>query len=173
MLGLVGLLGLLAVACSVEETMPISDCRSGGSAFIVAQSVSTAELIPCFDPLPDGWEVDTVQINQDGTVMKLDSDRAGLGSAQLHFTEICDPGEAVPVPSEQEGAEAFEFVEQLTPGFRAERYYLFPGGCVRWEFDFATGVSATHSVELQERLTLFTRQFLNASMAENFIAEEL
>ena len=77
------------------------------------------------------------------------------------------------VPSEQDGAEAFEYIEQLTPGFRAERYYLFPGGCCRWEFDFDSGHSATHSIELQERLILVTRHSSTTACAKNFIDEQL
>ncbi|MCP5031414.1 MAG: hypothetical protein GY939_06375 [Actinomycetia bacterium] len=123
--------------------------------------------------LPAGWEVDAVNINQDGTVILLDSDRAGLGSARLNYTETCKPGEAVSVPSDQDGAEALQYIEQVDLGFRAQRYYLFPGGCVWWEFEFDAGVSATHSIELQDQLLLVSRQAVNENIRQSFIDEEL
>lgn len=168
-----GLLGLLSAACSVEKTLPVPHCEQGESALIVAQSVPTADLIPCFNPLPVGWEVDAVTINQDGTVIRFDSDRAGVGAANLYYAETCDLGDAVTVPSEQDGAEAFEYIEQIGPGFRAERYYLFPGGCVWWEFEFDADASATHSIEVQDRLMLVTRKFLNENIRQTFIDEQL
>lgn len=59
------------------------------------------------------------------------------------------------------------------PGLWAERYYLSPGGCVWWEFDFDSDASATHSIELQDLLMLFARQYLNETMRKSFIDEDL
>lgn len=172
-LSLTALASLLTAACSVEEALPVPDCQRGESAFIVAQSVPTADLVPCLNPLPVGWEIDAVNIDQDGTAIRLDSDRAGLRAAGLHYVETCDLGEAVSVPSDQEGAETFEYIEQIEPGFRAERYYVFGGGCVWWDFEFESGASATLSIELQDRLVLTSRDDLNDNIRENFIDEEL
>ena len=173
LLRLAAVLGLVAAACSVEHALPVPDCQRGESALIVAQSVPTADFVPCLDPLPTGWVADTTKIDQDGTVIRLSSDRAGAGAASLHYAETCEVGEAVSVPSDQEGAEAFEYVERIEHGFRADRHYVFAGGCVWWEFDFDADASATLSIELQDRLTLVTREFLNESIRENFIDEEL
>ncbi|MDH3680639.1 MAG: hypothetical protein OEV40_11880 [Acidimicrobiia bacterium] len=166
-------LGLVASACSLEQALPVPDCIEGGSGLIVAQSVSTAELVPCLGPLPDGWSVEAVTVDQDGSEVRLDSDRAGDSAARLLYRQTCDVGEAVSVPSDQEGAEAYEYVGRITPGFQADRLYLFEGGCVRWEFDFDTDASATLSIELQDSLTLLSRTALNESIRESFIDEEL
>ncbi len=166
------LLGLLG-ACSVEEAVPVPYCEGSDSALIVAQSVPSADLVPCLAGLPAGWDADEVIINQNGTVVRMDSDRAGLGSARLHFGTTCNLGEAVSVPSDQDGAEAFEYIEQIDPGFRAQRYYLFSGGCVWWVFEFDAGASATHSIELQDQLVLISRQAVNENIRQVFIDEEL
>ena len=83
MVAVVALFVAATTACSVSETMPMSDCVNGGSSLIVAQSVPTADYVPCLDPLPAGWEKESVEIDQDGTVMTFNSDRAGSGS-RLH-----------------------------------------------------------------------------------------
>jgi hypothetical protein len=174
-------IALFAVGCSVEDSLPIPSCVDGGSAFIVAQSVPTGDLIPCFDPLPTGWEVESVKINQDGTVIRLDSDRAGEGAAGLHYADACDTGEAVPVPSDHDGADRFDNVETGEPGdsgsLRGQRYYVFSGGCVWWDFDFVGAddsvVLFSLSLELGNTLSLVTRDWLNESIRENFIDEEL
>lgn len=173
LLALVGAIWIVTAACSLEETMPAPSCLDGGSGLVVAQSVPTAELVPCLGSLPDGWSIDGVMIDQDGTIVRLDSDRAGFGAARLLFRRRCGAEGAVPVPSDQGGARAFEFIERLQPGFRAARIYRFNGGCVRWEFDFEPDISATLSIDLQARLTLVPRSAINDSIRETFIDEEL
>lgn len=162
-----------AVACSVEQVMPAPDCAEGGSALIVAQSVPSASLVPCLESLPEGWVVATVRIDQDGTRVALDSDRAGVGAAVLRLEAECDTAGAVSSPSELEGAERFDLIERVDPSFRASRFYRFPGGCVWWSFDFDRDASATESVAIGEVLGLVPRDALNENIRETFIDEEL
>lgn len=164
---------VLASGCSIEETLPIPDCISGESGLIVAQSVPTAEEIPCFEELPDGWERSTVTITEDGTVVGFDSDRAGTDAAVMRFTTTCAFVGAIQVPSDQADAHRFEFIERLTPGFRGSRHYVFTGGCVTWEFDFDDGAPTALALEIADRLTLISREALNANIRETFIDEEL
>ena len=172
MLVLIALL-VSTMACSVEEALPAPDCVEGGSTLIVAQSVPSAELVPCLDSLPDGWTVDAVSIDQDGTIIRFDSDRAGSGAAELRFAETCDVDDAVPRPSDIDGAVRFDRPERLEPGFREQRFYVFAGGCIWWEFDFDDGASSTLSIGLGDRLELWSRAALNESIRETFIDEEL
>ena len=162
-------LALLAVSCSVEDQLVAPMCQGGSSIIIATQSVPTAEMVPCLAPLPTGWVVDTVTIDQSGTVVRLDSDRAGAHAAILRYADSCTVGDAVPVASDQEGAERFEFIERIEPGLRAERYYTFGGGCVWWSFDFDDGTPAALAIELGDALTLITRQSLIDSVGEDFM----
>jgi hypothetical protein len=114
-----------------------------------------------------------VAIDQDRTQVILDSDRAGMGAARLRFEHECDLGQAVEVPTDQEGADRFEFVETVEPGFRAQRYYVFAGGCAWWAFDFDDGASAALSIELDEQLTFISREAVNENVRQSFIDEEL
>ncbi len=160
-------------ACSVEQTTPPPRCFEGGSGLIVAQSVSTASQVPCLTDLPDGWSVATVRVNEHHSVITLDSDRAGDGAAVLRYEESCDVTGAASAPSELPPAERFDAIEQVSPSFEAERFYVFEGGCVYWTFDFDEGVSATESVAIGDTLVLVARADLQRSISDTFIDEEI
>jgi len=160
-------------ACSVEEVLPLPNCVDGESALIVAQSVPTAEWIPCLESLPPGWEKTTVNVDEDGTVITFDSDRAGSNAAVVHYFETCELGDSVQVSSEYPNAARFEFIEQVTPGFRATRRYVFEGGCLTWEFDFDDGAPSALSILLVDAFTLYSRADLNENIRTSFIDAEL
>ena len=162
-----------AGACAVEEVLPAPRCDDGGSALIVAQSVPSATQIPCLERLPDGWAVASVTVGETGTVVRLDSDRAGDTAATLRFDAECDVSRAVTAPSELDAATRYDQIDRLEPGFRASRYYVFPGGCVSWEFDFDNDASATESVAIGDTLSLISRQLFNDNLRETFIDEEI
>ncbi|MGI9602081.1 MAG: hypothetical protein ACR2QE_09365 [Acidimicrobiales bacterium] len=186
-IALAAVIALMATACSVAESLPLPACSGGSSILIVAQSVPTAELLPCLgasDPtlpqlaepgptLPSGWESAGVTIDDNGMVVRLDSDRAGSDAAVLHFAETCEIGTSVSVPSDQEGADVLESIEEIEPGLRANRYYVFPGGCVWWEFDFADNTPAALAIELQSRLFLAPRQFVSDAVSQDFMEVDL
>ena len=167
--GLLILLGFSVTACSIEDAQAAPDCDEGSSAHLGAQSVPTAQLVPCFDTLPDGWDIDNVRIDQDGTELRFDSDRAGDDAAVFQYRASCDIGGAVNVLSEHDGADRYDHIEQVAPSFRAQRYYVFEGGCFWWEFDFDDDATAALSIELGERLQTVTRDYLNEMTRESFI----
>ena len=164
---------VLLGGCSVSDSLPAPACEGGQSTLIVAQSVPTAELLPCLTELPRGWTVQSVRITERGTTLRLDSDRAGTVAAVLRFVESCDTDGGVSVPSDLDGAELFEYIDQITPAFRAQRYYVFPGGCVWWDFDFNADNSAALSIDLGNSLMLVSREALNESIRDSFIDKEL
>lgn len=162
----------LAASCSVEEALPIPSCAEGGTTILAAQSVPTAEQVPCFDPLPDGWDVVSTSIGEDGTTIRFDSDRAGSGAAVFHFVDRCEVGVAVEVPSEYRGADQFELIEGVVPAFRGRRFHVFPGGCMWWDFEFRAGAGSALSIELGDRLRMVARDELNDSI-RSFVDEEV
>lgn len=164
--------GASIAGCSIEDAQPIPDCLEGDSTSIVAQSVPTAQLVPCFDPLPAGWDVENVRIDQEGTIIRFDSDRAGDDAAIFRYADTCELGQAVSAPSEHEGAERYEHIERIDPGFRAQRYYVFEGGCIWWQFDFDDEATAALSIELGDRLRIVTRDDFNDAIRD-FIDEPL
>jgi hypothetical protein len=176
-------LGLVAIAlcavaptlaaCSVENTLPPPYCFEEGSGLIVAQSVPTASQIPCFGDLPSGWSFGSVLVNEQHTVVRLDSDRVGDDAAVLRLERTCDRSGAIPAPSDQPAAARYDMIEQLRPGLRAKQFYVFRGGCVWWTFDFDSGTSATEAVAVDDALVLVSRADLNEAVRETFIDEEI
>ncbi len=114
------------------------DCGTGDDAITVAQSVPSATLVPCIATLPAGWELGGVRVKRDRTRLWLDSDLAGDRAVEATLTpqDECDVSDATPVPSDEIGTERYEQPERLPPGLRSTRFYLFPGGCVTYRFEF-------------------------------------
>ena len=169
---LLALAFVVAAGCSTRQAIDSPSC-DGGSTFLAAQSVPSASLSPCFGRLPEGWSFASITIGQAGTTVRLDSDRAGEDAATLRFTDTCEDGNAVAVRSDLDGAERFDDIERLQPGFRARVFYRFDGGCVAWQFDFDNDASATESVALDSALALVSRDDLNENLRQTFIDEEL
>ena len=167
------LLALLA-GCSVRETLDGPNCEGNGSGLIAAQSVPTATFLPCFDTLPPGWDIASVQVDQEGTRVLLHSDRAGQGAAAFHFVEACHLASgAVATPSDRVDTARFDAIEQVTPAFRASRFYLFEGGCVWWRFDFDREVPSALSIEIDNSVTFLDRQVVNDNVRDTFIDADI
>lgn len=164
---------VLSAGCSVDEVQDIPFCTREGTGMIAAQSVPGAEQIPCFDSLPAGWGADTVRVDQDGVRIDFDSDRAGDSAAVFRYAATCDPGDAVSVPSELDGIERYELIWSVRPRFVAERFYVVPGGCFWWRFDFDPGASAALSIELGDKVSLISRSDLNEQIRDTFMDVEV
>ena len=162
-------------ACSVSETLRLPSCSSDSSTVLIsAQSVPTAAYVVCFDTIPTGWEVDEVNIGNNGTHVVFHSDRAGDSAAIFHYEAACDDlGDATPTPTDYDQTTRFEWIIDVDSGFRANRYYRFDGGCVTWQFDFDADAPAALSVELGNALQLFDRETVNADFRANFVDEDL
>ncbi|MGI9595530.1 MAG: phosphatase PAP2 family protein [Acidimicrobiales bacterium] len=148
-------------------------CQQPGSDLIVAQSVPSAEIIPCLGSLPPGWTVSTTSVDQDGTVVEFDSDRAGPGAAVLHFDESCDRSGATATPTDNSPIDRFDRVDDREPGYTASWYSVVEGGCWWWNFRFTAGTSATFAVEIDSAVQARTRSEINAALAATFIDEPL
>lgn len=161
------------VACTAEEMQGLPFCEIEGTGMIAVQSVPGAEQIPCFDVLPAGWDATSVRVDQDGVRIHFDSDRAGSSAAVFRFEATCDRRGAVAAPSEFEDAERYDLVHSVRPRFVAERFYVVPGGCFWWRFDFVPGASAALSIELGDRVSLIARRDVNEQLRDTFLDLEV
>ncbi len=171
LLGVAGVAGL--AACAIKETIEAPACEGDTSVIIVAQSVPGASKVMCLDPLPRGWEYEEVKIDESGTRIELDSDRAGSASAIMHYTATCDTGDALSTPSEFPGVLRYERIRAVAPAFVADRYYTFEGGCLWWRFEFDPEVPSGLSVELGGIVQMADREVLSDNVRETFVDEEL
>lgn len=167
------ILAILVASCSVQDATPSPSCAEGGSVLIAAQSVPSAQMLPCFTQLPLGWEVETVDITQDGTTIRFDSDRAGNQAAKLVFAESCDVTGAAEQPNEQDGVERFTLTEQVDPTLRARSFHVFDGGCATWTFEFGNDVPRTEINQLDATMVLVPRQVVGDDLVQTFVDREL
>jgi tRNA A-37 threonylcarbamoyl transferase component Bud32/membrane-associated phospholipid phosphatase len=103
-------------------------CEPHEPLLLMAQSVPTAELVPCVELLPAGWTLGDVVVGDGRSRFTLTSDRGGVVVAEL--TASCDLAGAVELTSEQPGARRYLRIDRDAAGVAMTRAYTFPGGCV-------------------------------------------
>lgn len=134
---------LVAPACATAvDARP--DCQGQERVLtLMAQAVPSATQIPCIQGLVSGWRFEGSQIVDGSARFWLGSDRAGVRAVDIGLTESCDVTEAVEViPGLDEAAtRRFEEPLSLSPGYSANRYYTFPGGCVTIAYRFGSNDS--------------------------------
>jgi membrane-associated phospholipid phosphatase/tRNA A-37 threonylcarbamoyl transferase component Bud32 len=153
--------GLFTPAHDLPVSVP-PDCGTDSLMVLLAQAVPSATEVPCVATLPAGWELGGTHVERHDASFWLDSDRGGdkAVTARLVPRDECDVTGATPVPSDEVGTERFERPDRLHPALRSTRYYLFPGGCVTYEFAFDEGAdpalmfSAEQALAFEPRATL-------------------
>jgi tRNA A-37 threonylcarbamoyl transferase component Bud32 len=106
------------------------DCAHLEPLWLQAQSVPSASMVPCLRPLPTGWSVANVAVNNGRSVITLNHDRAGKGALVLRLTPACDPAGAVQEPSPIPGVRHHQRTQAHAGQLSATWYDQFPGGCV-------------------------------------------
>jgi tRNA A-37 threonylcarbamoyl transferase component Bud32/membrane-associated phospholipid phosphatase len=120
-------------------------CRSLEGLWIEAQSVPTAALLPCVQPLPLGWTLARANAGSGRSVITLDNDRAGAVALQLILTARCPAGGGAQVRSVIPGVRRFAARQTAGGGFSPSWYDLFPGGCVTITLHSASRLAAVDS----------------------------
>ncbi|HZB70607.1 MAG TPA: phosphatase PAP2 family protein [Acidimicrobiales bacterium] len=140
------------------------DCGTNDLMVLVAQSQPAATKVPCIATLPSGWELEDIHVQRNRTTFDIGSDRAGDSAIEvtLHREGACDVAGAEAVPSDEAGTRRFERPERLAGGLQGTRSYLFPGGCVTYEYTFADDAPASIVFEADEALGFVAREDLVA-----------
>lgn len=155
----------IATTASFGVVTRTPECGSfkGDQLVLEAQSVPTAELLPCIASLPVGWTFRSMEVTKGATILSLLSDRVGGNLYQPHVAvevtlrATCNTSEATEVPSDEPRARRFEEVRSLDESYVGRRYYVFPGGCVTYRFDIAGRGGAGLANEVSLGLSLFGR----------------
>lgn len=165
-----------AIAASLLTAWAVGGCsRSAGEStpawcddvavlVLAAQSVPTAQLIPCLEAMPIGWSVGHTNIDHTRTMFTLDSKIAGDDAARIELRDDCDVSRHVAVPSDIEGTERFQFIESIETGVVGQRVYSFEGGCVAVDVNFDVDVSAALISEISLALGFVTRDEVNVAV---------
>jgi len=159
------ILGVSAVAGFFTPThdIPVAGtplCRTDNLMILVAQSVPDSTKVPCISNFPAGWVLGGVRVKRDETRFWLDSDVAGSRALQATLLPEgrCDTTGATEVPSDEDGARRFERPAQLRPRLDVTRFYLVPGGCIVYHFDFDEGTTAATLFAADSALGLQPRE---------------
>jgi hypothetical protein len=160
------ILGVLSSSCAIRLEPAKPPWCLDGTLILEAQSVPGAEMIPCLESMPLGWEFSSGTIGDEGSVFTLDSDIAGREAVTIEFTDSCDVDGFVRVPSDEVGAERYEFVDTVVGGFRAHRAYVFEGGCALLHFRFDAGAPTALANEVSLAVAFVPRAALNEAVRE-------
>jgi hypothetical protein len=112
-----------------------------------AQSVPSAELVPCITEVPANWSVTVFHVRDGETIIELRSHSEAGGSARATFTSTCNTSGATEQLSGKEGTRLFVRQSPLVNDVLIRKqFYTFPGGCVTYDFDLrGEGVGARFS----------------------------
>jgi hypothetical protein len=154
-----GLAGCTGVTSDNSVPLCPGPDRNSGVLFLMAQAVPSTAYVPCISDMPGGWSLGGERIRNGRSEFWLDSDRAGSRALTVLLTPSCETSKAVEVPPDvgEPQMRRFEEPTVLPPAFSGNSYYVFPGGCVTYQFAFAQGASFAQAVEMTESLTFVSR----------------
>jgi hypothetical protein len=133
---------------------------------IMAQSVPSADWLPCIRTVPLGWTFDEIRPRDGETVVVFNSDRDGTHALTVLLRPSCDLAGATEVPGELPGIRRFERVTRVSSGYGGERHHTFAGGCVTYRFDLRGGTRAGPVAAVSESLGFLSRRDLDEQVRE-------
>jgi tRNA A-37 threonylcarbamoyl transferase component Bud32/membrane-associated phospholipid phosphatase len=134
--------------------------------WLLAQSVPSASLVPCLRPLPVGWMMGTVTINDGRSVIPLNHDRAGPGVLVIRLTATCDTRGATEVSSDQPQVRRYQRIDRQTPRLETTRFDRFQGGCVTAQATVPAANQTEITSQLPTILGYTSRQALQQALDE-------
>ena len=149
---------ILGTGCNAEvhdATAPSCSSRWVEPLVLVAQSVPTADRIPCIIALPLGWKVGAVEVRDGRTSFRLDTNGGPTNRLKVVLQEECSLAGATEVPSDEPGTVRWDRLPTET-GRRMVRTYTFTGGCVNYEFELS-GATAGRMDEASLAVGFLTR----------------
>jgi membrane-associated phospholipid phosphatase/tRNA A-37 threonylcarbamoyl transferase component Bud32 len=139
-------------------------CADLEPQWLLAQSVPSASLVPCLGPLPAGWSVGPVTVNDGRSVIRLNHDRAGTSVLIVQLMAGCDTQGASQVNSNQPQVRRYQRIDRQTPRFEAIHFDRFPGGCVTTQAAVPAANRAEVTGDLAPILHYTTRQALQQAL---------
>lgn len=171
---LVVVLVLIGLGAEDEHNARRGDdrCARDPDVLLVAQSVPSAQTIPCFVTFVDGWTVTNDEVASGGTHLELTTNQIDGATWTVQFDETCTPdASAQEVPSDESGGPAGvsvrERAEETDASYRVIDWYVFAGGCV--VSDVYVPFRMDHAVildDVDQMLRLVPRQKLNDAVLD-------
>jgi len=138
------ILALLSVslgACTeavVQGAVP--RCSAGEEVtdelILEAQSVPSAQLLPCLAELPPDWSVTEFRVRDGETSIALTAHSGAGGVVRATLTEGCDTSNATEEFSGKDNVRLFvEITSSVDDALVGTHFYTFAGGCATYSFD--------------------------------------
>jgi hypothetical protein len=162
----VALVVLVGAGCGDPERAT-PRCRVSQRLGIVAQSVPGAAYVPCISELPEGWEVRSFDVDENGSEYVLRSDR-DPHDVHVDLRERCDVAGAVPIAPRDAGVRTYQQLDSITPRYSGRVIDVFPGGCVTTRFDFRRGEHIALLEQLDQTVQLYSRRELRRGLDDEF-----
>jgi hypothetical protein len=166
---------VLAAGCSANVQIgtpskspacPAAGGRVNDSLVAVAQSVPTAAWVPCLSTLPAGWTFHRLEVQSGRSRVTLTaSDARGDHQVLVLLRPTCDVTGTSEQDSGQAGVRRYDRPAGTTPGYHADRYLVFPGGCITQHFDLQGPLSADAPATISAGLGLLSRSAIAAWVA--------
>ena len=144
-----------------DDTMP--SCEATSRLALVAQSVPDASYLPCVAELPTGWSFDQAEVNDGGTAIRLESDRADRPIV-VTLRSSCEIGDATPITPTDEGTRTYQRVDSIDPRYAGAFIELFPGGCIESRYDFERGSHVALISDLERAIGIVARRQLRQDL---------
>ena len=160
-------------ACSLQQNIEgIPECTDApkvpnSALVLMAQSVPSAQLLPCVSSVPVGWTFSELDARNGSAQFMFDSDREGLAALVVSLHADCSVEGTSQVASDQPGTDRYERVSRVTSGFGGERIYTFDGGCVVYTFDLRGESHAEPVTEITNALGFVSRSDLAEQVSEH------
>lgn len=148
-------IALLAVSgCQVDLSLShtpgtgarAADCRPPngqvqGELVLTAQSVPSAELLPCVRRLPEGWSVGGFHARKGRARLWFVVGHENRRAITVTLTRRCDLEGATEAQSDIPGTARFDRERSTGALLRGTRSYVLPGSCLTYDYAFTDGTA--------------------------------
>jgi hypothetical protein len=145
---------LLSAGCSQVAENREPWCRPTPATILVAQSVPSAELVPCVRFLPEGWTFASFEASDAGARFAIAAPEEADGTADLSFTESCTDPAGRTVRTDEPGTQLLHEIRSDEP-YRASWTYLAEGECVRISIALPADPGPDADAQMLERALSF------------------
>ena len=128
------LAGLGSVRDDRVVTLAETSCQEETSIILLAQSVPTAQLIPCLTEGAEGWIITESTYSSDGSEVHLSTGDLAGADWTITLTPTCSPDPAATPRSYPDQGDRYEVVGMTTTDADSNtetdtEWYRFAGGC--------------------------------------------
>jgi hypothetical protein len=149
-----------ATGCSPSDEAGIApppSCTEIERLGLLAQSVPSSSYVPCIADLAAGWQGRALTVQDGAAGFELVSDRAPGRAVRVEFRRRCRMPAAAPIPPRTTGGRSYLALRTIAPRYSGSMYDVFPGGCVKYSFDFERGPHIALMAQLQAAVAFVSR----------------